>query len=277
VWFDDIDEGGISLPSPRLFVRCHYAEEPALEKAVDLLADLGHSRVGYPALRFVPEPGPWMVSRLERLRAICSRRGMELIAPTASAYRSREDSLGGLTARLEALATVGEPASRAVMQRMQRFVSTSPRTAAAENPWKTLARALQQSPRPPRLAELVRQAQEVGAIATCLKEGATALVAANDEMAIRVVAALRRMSIAVPGRLSLVSFDNYPAIQAYPVSSVDFGFGYLGYAAFHALLRDIPLPRDTNSDIATRPHVLRRGSVGRPGSLPRRRFSGMVW
>jgi DNA-binding LacI/PurR family transcriptional regulator len=96
------------------------------------------------------------------------------------------------------------------------------------------------------------------------QHGITALLGANDEYARYLYYKLLSSGFRVPGDFSMVSFDNYPDLLPLPVSSVDFGFGHLGYMAFHAILQDITVKRGRRGDIPARAIVVHRGSVAPP-------------
>jgi DNA-binding LacI/PurR family transcriptional regulator len=91
----------------------------------------------------------------------------------------------------------------------------------------------------------------------------TALIVPHDHSLPRAMEAVARTRISIPQRLSLISFDNYHVSHGLGVTSVDFGFDYLGYAAFHTLFGAIRARRGFDGSIATRPSVAERGSVGR--------------
>jgi DNA-binding LacI/PurR family transcriptional regulator len=74
------------------------------------------------------------------------------------------------------------------------------------------------------------------------------------------------VGIAVPSEMSLISFDNSASITPLPVSTVDFGFGNLGYSAFHLIYGDVTIHRDRAGNVAGRPVVIHRGSIGPPRS-----------
>lgn len=74
----------------------------------------------------------------------------------------------------------------------------------------------------------------------------------------------------MPRDVSLISFDNTRLAGGLNISSVDFGFGYLGYSAFHFIMQDVPINRTRHGDIPARPHVAHRGSIAflRPDDSP---------
>jgi len=105
-----------------------------------------------------------------------------------------------------------------------------------------------------------------------LKSKATAIIAPNDFAAIKIYNALCQIGLSIPGDISLLSFDNDPFLQISPISTVDFGMGYLGYCAFHYLFGILPIKHDRNGDIQARPHIVNRGSVGlSPGGRTRQK------
>jgi DNA-binding LacI/PurR family transcriptional regulator len=106
----------------------------------------------------------------------------------------------------------------------------------------------------PALASLLRDHQ------------VTALIALSDRMAREYHFWLKSVGIAVPENLSIVSFDNSPDSIAFPISTVDFGFSSLAYQAAHLFVGDIRVQADRLGNIASRPRLLERGSLG----LPRR-------
>ncbi len=95
----------------------------------------------------------------------------------------------------------------------------------------------------------------------------TAWIAPRDQTAYHLFWWMQAAGLNVPEDLSLISFDNR---NARGVSSVDFGFGYLGYAAFHSIFGIINLRRSRGGNIPNRPFLLDRGTIGKPrtGPLP---------
>ncbi len=69
----------------------------------------------------------------------------------------------------------------------------------------------------------------------------TAIIAPNDEMAIRYYLSSNRAGKAIPRDISMVSFDNRYTLKPFPISSVDFGLEFLGYQSFHYIYGVIPI------------------------------------
>jgi DNA-binding LacI/PurR family transcriptional regulator len=72
--------------------------------------------------------------------------------------------------------------------------------------------------------------------------------------------------VSIPRDISLVTFDNYLQFQIWPLTTVDFGFGNLGYRAFQAIRGEIPVRIGTNRDMLTEALLINRGSLDAPRS-----------
>ena len=121
----------------------------------------------------------------------------------------------------------------------------------------------------PRLNKKLLQtpAERDSAIAEVLHRGATVLLAANDHVGVRLLPRLLDLGFQIPSDVSFLSVDNTPSVI--PMSSISSGFDYLGYAALHTMLNDIPNTSDKWGNIAAQPRLFDRGTLGRsadPGS-----------
>jgi DNA-binding LacI/PurR family transcriptional regulator len=94
----------------------------------------------------------------------------------------------------------------------------------------------------------------------------TAVIAPNDAIALnQVLPWLRSIGLTVPEHISLIAFDNQDRAFLQPLTTVDFGFGALGFQAFHAITGILPVDRTSQGDILATPRILERGSVARAG------------
>jgi DNA-binding LacI/PurR family transcriptional regulator len=82
-----------------------------------------------------------------------------------------------------------------------------------------------------------------------LSSGATAVIAPNDRQGVRVCRWLVAAGIPFGEPLSVLAFDNSLAKIPAGLASIDFGYAVLGYAAFHALLGDVPTRASRGGDI----------------------------
>ena len=53
-----------------------------------------------------------------------------------------------------------------------------------------------------------------------LKERPTAIIAVSETMCATVILALRELNLSVPEDVSLVSYDNYPWMEAYNITAI---------------------------------------------------------
>jgi DNA-binding LacI/PurR family transcriptional regulator len=95
------------------------------------------------------------------------------------------------------------------------------------------------------------------------RDKAPTIISPHDYTAYNVYNWCARERVPIPRRVSLISFDNSPRTGLVPVTSIDFGLGFLGYAAFHVLFGMIRMRRTDDGRITARPFVVDRGSVGR--------------
>ncbi len=252
VWFDYADEPRsrsdpfdpadyrrmTGEPGPRrFFSRVHHSESAAHTEALRALYSQGHRRVGLP---WFTEEDPLL--RAERVGGLLATAaalpGMELVVHTC------EGNPFG-TERGPAPVPVIAPAwLRRLGNEGRRFLESAPgqHGTVAEH-----ARLL-------RLAEVL--------LALRFERGVTAIIAINDTRARDYYLCLRSMGLRVPQDLSLVSFDASPRVL-YPwqISSVDFGFAYLAYCAYHLIMQDVPVRRN-RTNVPARCRLNHMGSIG---------------
>lgn len=95
----------------------------------------------------------------------------------------------------------------------------------------------------------------------------TALMVANDQMALGALAALKAAGLSVPGQVSVVGFDDIPESAYYdpPLTTVAQDFGMLGRKSLEELLRRIDDPQALGRHIIFQPTLVGRGSAVAPG------------
>ncbi|MBD3314660.1 MAG: hypothetical protein GF344_02630 [Chitinivibrionales bacterium] len=90
----------------------------------------------------------------------------------------------------------------------------------------------------------------------------TAIVAPNDLSAIcELIPSLQEYGFRIPEDLSLISFDNHFSYSFQTLTSVDFGFDYLGAQAFRFITGMLQANRTRKGDIPARPIVVNNGSM----------------
>ncbi|MGX5697708.1 LacI family DNA-binding transcriptional regulator [Agromyces soli] len=105
-----------------------------------------------------------------------------------------------------------------------------------------------------------------------LGAGVTAVFAANDQMALGLLSGLREAGVDVPGRLSVVGFDDVPDAAYYspPLTTVRQDFEELARRAVAALVggstgsADAGAAGDASPERPLAPELVRRGSVASP-------------
>lgn len=92
----------------------------------------------------------------------------------------------------------------------------------------------------------------------------TAVVVANDQMALGVIAALRARGLRVPQDVSVVGFDDIPESRFFdpPLTTVRLDFGRQGRIAIGRLLRMIDGDTEGHDEEVLRPELFVRGSSG---------------
>ncbi len=280
VWFDRFD-----LPKERLvpsidnslFRRCHYSEMQAVKTALERLDSLDHSRIGYPIRG--SQANNWRNARAELLQTAARE-----ISPDMRIVQSRflhpPETRKTLTERLRRLRQQGMPFVRDLIDMLLDLSSHIDSAGEyTENPvnsdpyehlsfiaehfshtfhWGKCERLLRLVRWTPILAPLVRDPE------------ITAIIAPNDDDATEIAAWISAAGIRVPEELSILSFDNMNAISLLPITSVDFGFSDLGYAAFHSIFRDIPVKASREGNICGQPTIVERGSLGPKRTKPLR-------
>ena len=97
-----------------------------------------------------------------------------------------------------------------------------------------------------------------------LEPSISCLLFSNDRLAKNIWPLLHRIGIKYPQEISIISIDNYMDVDLLPITTVDVGISKVGYDAFHAIAKDIPFQRNSNTgEISARPSIIQRGSVKR--------------
>ncbi len=222
IWFDRFNK--YPARQHANFIRCHIDEEAAAASVIELLGAFDHRAIAYP-LRDVQD---WRVNRLRLLK----RFGKGHNPPITVVAFPPPRSYGGQP----------KPLSADMLSRWnKKSAGTSTWLLAQLAEHNTVAHTL--------LAPL------------CARGDITAILPSNYIDAEYMYHWLRFARADIPGRLSIIAFDNYALQNTFPISTVDFGFDYLGYQAFHAIVGDIPVKKSRAGHIPSKPVIHHRGSV----------------
>ena len=100
------------------------------------------------------------------------------------------------------------------------------------------------------------------------RELPTAVVAANDLMALGAMAEFRAAGLQLPRDVSVVGFDDiaFAALAEPPLTTVRLPLAELGRRAVEALVETINHPEQLGTEIHIPTHLVTRGSTGRSRS-----------
>ena len=264
VWFDSIDEGARdwkgSSAGP---YRCHFSEDLICRSALRFLAGQCHRQVSY----LFDTRVPWKQQRYTVLEQLSPEFGIRISSNRMDTPADWMENAGErFGSRLEIMMKVEEGGMKRKVHEFLR--KQSPRfrktnrvnsTAVAE----MVSRYLKQNvDRPHASAELANTiVQLISFDHLILQPSISAVIFANDLMARSLVGPMLKCGLEIPKRISLLAFDNLPLGGLIPWSSVDYGFGELGYQALHAIVGDVPINSDAKGNIPITPHVADHGSV----------------
>jgi len=239
-WFDlnNTDEGRDPRRAKRdKIYRLHIDEGRAVTAALDALHQSGHRRIGLTDC-IGHKGASWVDNRISLIREraagydppleiiMRSQRGEEWLWVAGD----QDDVMAQHVARLRSTAGAGKS-----------------RASVGGVPFETaLARSV------PSLEGLF------------FKDKVTAIIGLSDWLGFNFHYYFRNIGVAIPHDLSIISFDNYLTHQHYPLATVDFGLGNLGYVAAHIFIGDLPIPADKRGNIAAVPFLINRGSLGAP-------------
>ncbi len=274
VWFDSQNTEPSSYALTPRFYRCYCSEQSVAECAIDSLLKAGHE---YAALVDIVGHS-WLRGRERFLRQAISKRNAPVRCIAARGFHALmscvdEEALRRNCARLFArrprFADVfsmfqANPPDRICVavreELLERYGAGSPLI-----PLRLIERFGSQNLYSRPFDQYRHCAELVIATPVCTHLLAfpelSVWLCGNDAAAGRIHRWLRMAGIAVPDDLSLLSFDNAFLQQMQPISTIDFGYDYLGYSALHLLLGDIPVLRDRTGDIPSIAKLISRGSL----------------
>jgi DNA-binding LacI/PurR family transcriptional regulator len=274
VWFDRYDESN-RVDKPRPVTRCHFSEHAGVTEALSFLRACGHRTVTF-ELR---HSGGWQERRLRLMQKHNAESDNPLdihghkVPGRSDWERPTETGIDSELSRLErvAMPTVGEALAyfvrreRSILGEFHAYDSNS--TAASAHRGLCVFANAHAHGAVDETHPAHKHAEIVWALLSLvegLESGASALVCPNDaEARSFTLHHLDVCRIRVPEHMSILGFDNQFDRLLFPLTTVDWGFGYLGYQALHAILDDIPVSRNSDGDIPAVPHVVDHGTVAR--------------
>jgi len=290
VWVDTHDTDASRQIRSIHFRRAHFSESAGLFSALRHLVEYGHRTVGF---SYNPRIS-WQVCRYHKILDIARRKGMPLKVVTNPRSKTFWERIaqGSIERNVDRLLHEGSPilaeSLNWLVHHVEDFYDSVKYIAQLHRIHGEIGlikcsehlsrRGLCNEDRAAVFSHVLAVAESPILVPFLRNSGPTALIAPNDHHARTMYFWLRNAGVQIPSDLSVLSFDNYEQFLEIPISTVDFGFGYLGYAALHAILGDIPVKTTRTGDICAQPHVVDRGSVGDPRTGPIEiDFAGAVW
>jgi len=230
-----------NLAARDFYYRMHFNEPAAVALALEHLMNAGHRRIALPLIR--GDSREWVRQRIALVKNLS--RTMDP-RPEIISVSQREPfwEYAGNTENPGPLKVFSRKLLQHVRSRM---------------PGHGAVRAA------PSREDILRYTPSMR---TLVSRGATAILALNDWLATQFYIWCFTAEINVPGDLSLISFDNDPVTNTFPISTVDFGFSRLGYLAAR-ILCGARLPSvDSEGNIPGICTVVDHGSVSAPVASP---------
>jgi DNA-binding transcriptional regulator YhcF (GntR family)/DNA-binding LacI/PurR family transcriptional regulator len=273
VVFDRLNEYEEIFTGRRGAFRCFPDEHGAVRTLFAGLHALGHRRIAIPSFMYTEK---WMLRRRETMRRVLWEQfdDMEMLEETEREMFWENRSDGELPFQvLRRLSRSGIAPIRAIIAKLLHSnpgFFDHPMLGDPAVPFFNPGSPM------PYIDNAMLWCTPV--LTPLLVRNATALVAPGDVYARFFYYWLYTAGIDMPKKVSLVSMDSLEETRGFrdriqisplPISSIDPGFTMLGSTAFHALLRDIPVPHDRQGNIAARAQLVQRGSLGkaRKGAL----------
>jgi DNA-binding transcriptional regulator YhcF (GntR family) len=269
-WFDRNDTPVAVDGDRRLYARCHFSERNGVEAALKVLSELGHRAVAYVS----PFEDDWSAQRAllvsDQARSMAPPIETVAYPPIVPLLAATDDAAlaGDIRSLVGRCPAFEEPFARVVAEAAREgLVSVSDSSGDTASNLVPVIRHLSTLSGETGLSDEVEEAGRLARITPLMLKylshrAITSMIISRDLYAYRFIQWLEVAGIRVPRNMSVISFDNDFARRPTNLSSVDFGFGYLGYSAFHFIMQDIPLKRSRRGDIASRAHVSRWGTVG---------------
>jgi DNA-binding transcriptional regulator YhcF (GntR family) len=263
VWLDRTEEGLYSPLKHRLFFRCTADSREGSRVILRAFHDAGHRTIGLTRLFWHQYLDPFiddmtaMTSEFDpRMRLVVEREPH----PTMDT-RPDGEPVGAV---LQRLSRSGIPALRRLCARLLKRHPDLVDGTGAHAPvgWRDFWRGAQYVS--------LQEFQVFGLMSRLVpllrNPDITALICPGNKNTRFYFWWFEAMGISVPRDLSVISVDNSYDFHPWPISSIDLGYGYLGYAAIHLFMGDIPVHIDRHHTVTGPVSFHDRGSLGPPRS-----------
>ncbi len=239
-------ESSLQLESYPGVTHVYSSERRIVETALETIVQAGHRNIGYP----IPADTPWIWERYNLLSRTASAEHSSVRISCAAMDPAFWDEMRneGFLEAYERLRKTGLPHMRATAAEFIHRARTSPSFSPDWPSRHTAGTLLSLSH---VLVPLIRDMN------------VTALIAPNDHWASAIYSWLSAARVRIPKDISIISFDNHIRYRGVPVSTVDMGYGTLGYTTFQTFLSSDNVKK-APSAIVSRPFTVLRGSISTP-------------
>lgn len=265
VWFDRAFDGHTHKQQ---IYHCYASEERVCEKVLQFLASLGHKKILFPFIQ--SDNSSWQKLRYDTLCNLIQKTKLSMsivFYNTLWLEHSEQDNIEK-AGRLKLITQCSMAYSQAFEIVSNYLSKTNENETHIYDADQTFIAGLQKlseviSILPDNVKRAVRLLWAGIALnPIALKNEFTCIIAPNDYVALHLILPwIRDLNMSIPSDVSIIGFDNVNRYLFGNFSTVDFGFGYLGYQAAHALIDDIEINSDQQGRIISKPSVIDRGSV----------------
>ncbi len=270
VWFDRAGDTNVPLAhSGPLFYRCRFDENRVTEIALDALGGFNHTVAAYPW--HVDDPlEQWQEKRLNEMQKFNSKtpRYPRIVGVPPILHEQQSPTL--FLQGCRTLESTGIPIIKHAFDFFESessYIFSNLKQAPEWLPkrYQAVTAAILSKMRPPdekKVKPYYTQSRIIlnaARLVPCLNiPDVTAILAPNDRLASMFFRWLKDVGVAIPQEISLLSFDNTYRYSFSPLATIDYRFGLLGHQAFHAIINDVPLPRD----IPIQPRIIAGHTLG---------------
>ena len=244
VWFDRHNKTHFIRGNRSVF-RCHFAQTAGYRLMLDAISISGHERIAFPFYDNIE----WQVQRAEEIdRLIGSDYSSDIqFVKTNRGANTRVVDIDSITLqnRVKEILRGDYPTLKNIVR-----------------PWKNEKFGLQTKVSLDNRQDdrFLTVASWYHALSRILKQKVTCILCPNDYYAFFILWWLTSAGLKIPENLSLLSFDNNPVQNQARINSLDFGFGDLGYSAFHLIHGSVPIKADRNGNVPAKPYIADYGS-----------------
>ncbi|MBD3314263.1 MAG: GntR family transcriptional regulator [Chitinivibrionales bacterium] len=256
IWFDTENDPGDEARFEdllrhkavrRRFVRCRIDEKAGAARALKELALAGHKVVGYLG-------SPNKDDAEAELGRALLKMGLA-IEPQVVVHGTDTRGWGPLFSNESPMREVRRRLSSVTFPGQEGVLAYLDTITPHDVPLKDVS---------PKVRSIINVTQQIGPL-LARRPDISAIIAPTDHAAHDLCEWMMIAGIEFPREMTVITFDaRYHVIYPHSVSSIDYGLDLLGYQAFHAVVRDVPVRPDKYRSLAGRCRINHLGSIAAP-------------